>query len=628
VPEKRKPSGPARRARRNTRIACVIAALAVLIVSAALALRGAFEPLDLTWQSQLFALRHQAGLDPPRARIVIVAYDEHSDEKLGSSGGWSRETTAQLVDRLHAAGARLIMLDRLYEDTRSGTAQLSSAIRRAGNVILAQEISLGSTIFTSSISLVPLESSIASAARGIGVVNIPPPDNRDSHARYRAYNYWIEDVRDAAGHAPPSFALAAAIALGVRPNTSSPTFLINYAGPSQATYTKYSLSDVLDGTQNLAAIDGAIVAVGDTLSVDKDYFSTPVDSGGSQANGGSDVMPGIELNANALNTILEHDPLQRPGTPTQLLLTFPLAALVAGWAFRARLLTTVLVTACLIVLALSASIAAFLMANMWIDVSAPTVALGFAPLSVLGARFSTEQRAHRELRSLFGRYVAPGVVSRIVDDPDAFGLEGELREITVLFSDIRGFTTLSEGLPPQAIVRLLSRYFTAMVEEIQRQDGTVDKYVGDAVMALFGAPSDLAEPQTKAVRAALAMQQRLRALNEEFASTFGLRIAVGIGLHHGPAAVGVMGAPSKREYSAIGDTVNTASRLESYTKDAGFSIVASAAIVDALAPELVAEVSPTALGDIHVKGRATAVRVYGLGPRLEQPSEGAVAGQT
>jgi adenylate cyclase len=155
-----------------------------------------------------------------------------------------------------------------------------------------------------------------------------------------------------------------------------------------------------------------------------------------------------------------------------------------------------------------------------------------------------------------------------------------------------------------------------MVEEIQRQGGTVDKYVGDAVMALFGAPTDLAEPQSQAVRAALQMQERLQELNKEFAASFGLRIAAGIGLHHGQAAVGVMGAPSKREYSAIGDTVNTASRLEAYTKDAGFSIVASATVVDALAPDVRERAAPTDLGEIRVKGRETAVRVFGLGPRL------------
>src|SRR5581483_3416186 len=123
------------------------------------------------------------------------------------------------------------------------------------------------------------------------------------------------------------------------------------------------------------------------------------------------------------------------------------------------------------------------------------------------------------------------------------------------------------------------QYFTAMVEEIQRQGGTVDKYVGDAIMALFGAPDDLPDAPVRAVRAAMAMQARLVPLNEHFAREFGVRIATGIGLHHGPAAVGVMGAPAKREYSAIGDTVNTASRLEGLTKDVGYAIVAGEIVV-------------------------------------------------
>jgi adenylate cyclase len=370
---------------------------------------------------------------------------------------------------------------------------------------------------------------------------------------------------------------------------------------------------VLNGSQNLSAINGAIVLVGDELSADKDYFATPVDSSDPQATGGGDVMYGVELNANALNTLLQHDPLQRPDTPVQLAFTFPLAIVVTGWAVRGRLLSSIAVMVGLLAVLFAGAVAAFLAAGVWVDVSAPALTLILAPLGVLGVRFATEERAKREVRHLFGRYVAPVVVARICDDPDSFGLDGELREITVLFSDIRGFTTLSEGLAPQAIVRLLSRYFTAMVEEIQLQGGTVDKYVGDAVMALFGAPNDLPDAPERAVRAALAMQQRLAALNQEFTASFGLRIATGIGLHHGPAAVGVMGAPSKREYSAIGDTVNTASRLESFTKDAGYPIVASATVVAALSPAVREQVAPVDLGAIQVKGRAAAIEVFGLG---------------
>lgn len=596
--------------RRRARIAAAAAAALVLVACGAAAREGSFEPVNLAWQSQLFQFRHLAGLDPKRAPIVIVGWDQNSYGQLG--GLWDRQTTSDLVDILHRAGARLIMLDRLYEDDNAESGVLAAAIHRAGNVVLAQEITVSATAFTSSQTLVPLVPSIGAAARGIGIVNVPPPEGADPNARYRAYNNMVESV------AEPSFALAGALLLDSRPAGNQPTFLINFAGPIGDPFPYYSLVDVLHGSPGLlSGLAGKIVLVGDTLSTDKDYFDTPMQSaGGTAGNAVQDKMYGIEYNANALNTMLEQNPLQRPDTPAQLALTFPLAILAALWAIRARLYASLLVSAGLIVVLLGGAWLAFIWLDSWIDVGAPLLATVLAPLAVLGVRYSTEERANREVRSLFGRYVAPSVVARIVDDPDAFGLEGELREITVLFSDIRGFTTLSEGMPPQRIVGMLSRYFTAMVEEIQAQGGTVDKYVGDAIMALFGAPEDQPDAPARAVRAALGMQRRLAALNSDLAREVGKPIAAGIGLHHGPAAVGVIGAPAKREYSAIGDTVNTASRLEGLSKDVGYAIVAGAGVVAALPPDLLAEVAPQDLGEISVKGRATSVRVFGLGPPL------------
>ena len=307
-----------------------------------------------------------------------------------------------------------------------------------------------------------------------------------------------------------------------------------------------------------------------------------------------------------------------PPAPIQILIGFPFAIIAAAWAQRGRLWSGALLVLALLVVITGGSLLLFVKLNLWIDTSAPTTALILAPLTVLGVRLGTEQRASRELRSLFGRYVAPGVVSRIVEDPDAFGLEGCLREITVLFSDIRGFTTISEGMSPQQLVQMLNRYFSEMVDEIQAHGGTVDKYVGDAVMALFGAPDDQPDAPARAVRAALGMQKRLTALNVRFAEEYGHKLAMGIGLHHGPAAVGIIGAPSKREYSAIGDTVNTASRLESFTKDAGYAIAASAVVVEALPGDMLADLQPHDLGDVAVKGRTAMVRVFGLGPRADK----------
>jgi len=579
-------------------------ALALIGSCAALTLRGSFEQADLAWQTFALRLRADAGLDPPRARIAIVAYDQATDAALG--GVWDRGATARLVDALRRAGARLVVIDRLYEDNRPGTAALAAALRRAGNVVLGQEVVVADSAFGTALTLAALEPRLAAAARATGIVNLPPAG---ADARFRAYN--TDVALDSAGHTSPALALAAARALGVHPRIGGPTFLINFAGRAGRAFPLYSLAHVLDGRQNLSGLAGAVALVGDQVAANKDTFATPVDA--------ASMMYGVELHAHALNTLLLGNPLTRPDPPWQVALTFPAAALAAGWALRRRLLSSVAVAVALIALTLAGALAALLLWRVWLDVSGPLLATLLAPLGVLGVRLGTEERANRELRSLFGRYVAPGVVARIVEDPDAFGLAGELREITVLFSDIRNFTTLSEGMAPHDIVRMLSRYFAAMVEEVQAQGGTVDKYVGDAIMALFGAPDDQPDAPARAVRAALAMQRRLAAVNAEFAMAGYPTIAAGIGLHHGPAAVGVMGAPSKREYSAVGDTVNTASRLEGLTKTAGYAVVASAAVVAALPAALVAQVAPHDLGEMEVKGRAASVRVYGLGPPLGGP---------
>lgn len=653
--------GPTARARRKARIIATLAAAAVIVIFAAAYVGGIYKPVDYTWQALAFTTRHVMGADPPiqvdhntgsspwlnkcgkagsassaqsapsvhnaadaaqliavcQNPLLLVSWDQNSVQNYPP--GWTRSLTARLIDRLSADGARLIVIDRLYEDDDpnnppAGTAELASAMRRAGNVVIAQEVTnLSEGYIASGLHLVPLDPSIASAARAIGLANLPPPDSSDPQHFNRSYdNEVVWDVR-----APPipSLALAAAKVLGIGPASSDPTFLINFAGQAGNTFQTDSLVDVLNigplGSSvhiDPSEIAGRIVFLGDEYFLDHDTFLTPVDTVGP--------MYGIELNMHAFNTILHHDPLNVPSTPLQLLIGFPFACLAAAWASRAGLLSTAAVTLALLAALLGSTLVLFVRFGVWIDSGAPISALIVAPLVIMGVRLGAEQRARREIRSIFGRYVAPRVVTRICDDPDSFELEGALREITVLFSDIRGFTTLSEGMSPQQIVRILNLYFTAMVEEIHAQGGTVDKYVGDAIMALFGAPDDLPDSSACAVRAALGMQKRLAILNQQFGREFGTTLAAGIGLHHGMAAVGIMGCPAKREYSAIGDTVNTASRLESFTKDAGYGITASVDVVNALPADLLLEVKPQDLGDVALKGRSATVRVYGLGEPL------------
>jgi adenylate cyclase len=187
---------------------------------------------------------------------------------------------------------------------------------------------------------------------------------------------------------------------------------------------------------------------------------------------------------------------------------------------------------------------------------------------------------------------------------------GDRRPIAVLFTDVRGFTTLSEHTEPEVVMGALRTYFTRMVDIVLENGGTVDKYIGDGLMALFGAPVHLADPCLAAMRTALAMQSAMAEVNALLAAPLGTELRIGAGINYGEAVFGLSGAPSKLEFTAIGDTVNTASRLESLCRDKGCGIVISASVYANLPVDLQQRLRD--LGVVNVKGRQMSVQVYGL----------------
>lgn len=217
-------------------------------------------------------------------------------------------------------------------------------------------------------------------------------------------------------------------------------------------------------------------------------------------------------------------------------------------------------------------------------------------------------REREMLKTGFARYVSKDVVDSILESGQMPGVEGKREEVTVLFSDIRGFTKLSEHLAPEEVVALLNDYFETMIEVVFHNNGTLDKFMGDGMMVLFGAPLSDPDHAVHAVKAATEMQAALKALHLKWGVSNRPAFAIGIGIHTGPAVVGNVGSTRRLEYTAIGDTVNLASRLESSTKDLGRSIVLSEAthlLVNHRYKTL-------PLGQISVKGRETPVSVYGL----------------
>ncbi|MGQ9652501.1 MAG: adenylate/guanylate cyclase domain-containing protein, partial [Thermodesulfobacteriota bacterium] len=247
----------------------------------------------------------------------------------------------------------------------------------------------------------------------------------------------------------------------------------------------------------------------------------------------------------------------------------------------------------------------------WIlPVAGPQLALAVSYLGTLALRLTGEEKERARLRQMFGRYVSDEVVEKLLSSGRRPDLGGETLQVTVLFSDIRNFTTISERLTAHEVVEMLNAYFERACEPILSHGGTVDKFIGDAVMAIFGSPVPNPDHATRAVKAALEMAK----IAAEFGTWMGRRFhgkelpefAIGIGLHSGEAVIGDIGSPKRMEFTAIGDTVNTASRLEGATKQLGCTILASKATVERAGPSVL-----TGKRDrILVKGKGEPVEVF------------------
>jgi adenylate cyclase len=360
---------------------------------------------------------------------------------------------------------------------------------------------------------------------------------------------------------------------------------------------------VLDGSFDADAISGHIVLIGSSAPIIKDLVSTPLEA----------AMPGVEVHAQAIEQVLSGQFLQRPdwivGAELLFLIVFGgvlLFAIRYAGAFWSLAIMLGAAGA-----GIGISIVTFRQAGVLVD---PLYACFVALLMYLSGTYLGYRRTEREkryVREAMGRYLAPAVVEQVVRHPEWLRLRGDLRELTVLFSDIRGFTGIAEQLEPEALTRLVNRFLTPFTRIIQGSRGTVDKYMGDCIMAFWNAPVDVRDHGREAVAAALRMRDELHRLNEDLkleAARDGVEpivLAAGIGINTGRARVGNMGSELRFDYSAIGDTVNIASRLEGLSRVYGVDIV--------LGEETARRAEGFALLEldlVRVKGRDTPLRVY------------------
>lgn len=405
------------------------------------------------------------------------------------------------------------------------------------------------------------------------------------------------------GRPPLSITLSQAgvegIRLGAReiPVDRFGRLLINYPGPPGA-FPVYSAADVIAGRLPPGALKDKIVLVGATAPGIHDLRVTSF----------SGVCPGIEIQAAILDNLLRQDYLQVPGGRLSVLFTVValgavlgliLIRLSAAWGFA-------------VMLCLAGGYAGlnyYLFTQGWqLELFYPLIEMGGVYVGVTVLQFLAEERARLRLKKAFQSYVAPAVVEEIIRHPESLRLGGERREITILFCDIRDFTGLAETLEPEELVGLLHDFFNPMSDIIVSHGGTLDKYMGDAIMALFGAPMALADHAARACRAALEMKAALQILDQEWEAQGRPRLRIGVGLNTGGAAVGNMGSDRLFDYTAVGDHVNLASRLEGLNKYYGTDILVSAYTALALNDNFILQ----EVDLVRVKGKKQPLAIYEL----------------
>ena len=383
------------------------------------------------------------------------------------------------------------------------------------------------------------------------------------------------------------------------PTDEAGRLLVNFLGPS-GTFPHYSISDVLHGRLSRDIFKDKIVLVGATATGIYDMRVTPFSS----------VYPGVEIHATVIDNILHQNFLIHSGWTKFIDLCMILVlGLIVGVAIpRARAARGVLLILVLLTLFVVANAYVFSHYNIWLNLIYPVLTMMTIYLAITVYRYITEEREKKKIRGAFQYYLTASVISEMLKDPTKLKLGGDKKDLTVLFSDIRGFTTISEKLTPEELVHLLNEYLTAMTDIVFKYEGLLDKYMGDAIMAVYGAPLDQPDHPVRACRTALDMIEELKKLQQKWSEEGRPVLHIGIGINSGDMVVGNMGSQMRFDYTVMGDSVNLGSRLEGINKEYGTSIIISEYTYEGVKDVLVCR----ELDSVRVKGKELPVKIYEL----------------
>jgi adenylate cyclase len=602
----------------------------ILLLSYYLLVTGALLKADNFILDQFFNFREPIN---PGKDIVIVALDTASAKAMGrKSADWKRTDYAQAIQNLTEAGADIIAIDILFAlpspNDPSQDEALRVAMENSANVILVSEnseqnrrapleIFRQQEIGEGFLNLFPDEDGVVRTA--------PPPSARTTEsgdllidfpfslqialARLYPEGNFEVNLKD------PRWMKLGNLQIPYPQRRGTDGFYINYTGPS-GHFPRIPFYKILKKEFSPDQVDGKIVLIGNMNPFAQDYYPVPIKPKGKQIKSMKNVqtieihrmqsMYGVEIHANAIHTILNNRFIvPYPKWIVSLLLaifSILAAGVMLGWGKNAFLATGF----CLL-LALAFVVIQYFEFRSGIYIPGTTIIFSVVAIAAVGlaARQAEEAAEKRRIEQLFGKYVAPSVVQELVRNKNLVQFNGKKERLTIFFSDIRGFTTMSEQMEPEEVSELLNEYFSRMTKLVFKHGGTLDKFMGDCIMAFFGNPIIYPDHAKRAVTMAIEMMQELDSLNKEWADRGKSHsLDVGIGICTGDVIVGNLGSAEFFDYTVIGDTVNLASRLQSNAKRS--QILISSSTYEEVKDFIQAE----ALESLIVKGKSQPVDVF------------------
>ncbi len=572
-----------------------------------LSITDIYSPIENIFYDLRFKLR---GPKKPSDKIIIVKIDEESLTELGR-WPWDRKIIAKVVENLISAGAKVVALDILFPEKSNpfSDTKLVSALAKGKTVVASHfETVYENVLKDGSIQKVLTENLILPIPQiqkvaKVGFANIEP--DKDGVVRkitlYRKYKGELFDSFN--------FTIFKTY-IGKNITDLPQQIYVNYYGPSEyfdkktnkivSTFVGYSIVNVYRNVIPSMWIKDKIVLIGSTATGSYDHYPIPF----------VNIYPGVELHATVIENLLSNIYCKKFGK-NYLMLFLVCTIIVLGFVFYNL---AVVPTIVLILLLISGYylLTYFIFVKFYtivefIPFAAVVFLIGFS--SILYKLFF-EQKEKKLIKKTFSKYINPYIMEELLKNPagSLSILGGQKKEITVVFADIRGFTTISEYLPAEEIVKLLNECFSVLSNIIFKYNGTIDKYIGDCIMFFWNAPIEQKDHPYLAVSCVIEMFRELEKLNQEYSFSKNFEIKMGAGINTGEAIVGNIGSAHLMEYTAVGDTVNVASRLQELTKEFNIPIIISEYVNEKLNNRI-----PTvSLGKVLLRGRQQEIEIFGI----------------